>query len=1007
LFLYRKTTIFRVSSIVLELRLKRLLLPVLLLCAAPLWAFLFAPGTRLKVVSTEYFDIIYSDRTEESAFHLAAEADKIYEQVAALLKEEPSLRIPVVISDIEADTNGYTILYPYTKIVLYAVPPEPESSIGNTRDYLLYLFTHELTHAVSLNIRGPVWQFLRPVFGDYFTAPNDTWMMPMYMIEGVTVSFGSLKGYGRLNDPYIRQYLLQAALEDEFLTHPQASGALDRFPFSSSYYFYGGFFSHYLQETYGMESYADLWHETGKGWIIPGLAGAFRRVYGETLKKVWYIFQERFAWRGIPPKEPELLMNEPDYIIDLTGIDEDIYYISAYDKGVHAYNTVTGDDRFLTTLQNPEAASVDVSPDGRQLALGLLEDTEEGTMRITRIYDLEKQSFSGTAVPGMREGAFISGGLAGVLAQDNGTRLAVNRGGKTETLLEGSAGVVFGPLRELKPGVYVFLAHVNGKRDLYMYRDREGKTERIVLPLEGPAYPRGLSVHNGRIFFSFNNDSSLYRLGMINDGRLFIQEDPVSGGVFNPVIRDDRMFYTGLFARGWFLAGSPFAESDLTEAGQIVLEPSDAFSRPGAPKKVPEYEADADRDTYSPARYMAPEFVLPYINSGSVVIDNYGHIEVTGFDVFGLQTYISDPAEGNEISLAGGYAWRNPFADAAVEWNRTVSPVGMSLGLYDHLLYSDDMSDSYRQSSAALGVSMKDTDPVSGVRYGIELAARSDFSAPETTGITIPYNWQYSKQNYSAGFSADAGILLPSRTDLSVYTRGVLSAYGNLGSPLTLTRYFLSSVSAERTFPGYWGITGSTGLLYDTDPLPAVEVNLSAGGGNYHSFYPGFMDYEGFLLNGYTDYRFTDGLWKMEAKVIWAPPEIPLRFRFYGAWSPDDVFTTDGVRTFHCPSRYPVFTEFSNRGPLSTYYTGGDLELGLFNLEVQRKVWVFPLFLNRINMSAGYRAAYNGGPYYHSLFVRLGMTFSPLIGSYSRLHITMRFEGACSLTDGEFSFSLF
>ncbi len=980
---------------------------MLLLCAAPLGAFHFAPGTRLKVVRTEYFDIIYSDRTEESAFHLAAEADRIYEQVAVLLGEEPSLRIPVVVSDIEADTNGYTILYPYTKIVLYDVPPEPESSIGNARDYLLYLFTHELTHAVSLNIRGPLWQFIRPVFGDYFTAPNDTWMMPMSMIEGVTVSFESLEGYGRLNDPYIRQYLLQASLEDEFLTAPQASGALDRFPFSSAYYFYGGFFSRYLQETYGMESYADLWHETGKGWIIPGLSGAFRRVYGERLKEEWDIFQEDFAWQGGPPKEPELLMEEPDYIIDLTGMGDNLYYISSYDNGVHAYDTVTGDDRFLTALQNPGAASVDVSADGKRLALGLLEDTEEGTMRVTRIYDLEKQVFSGTVVPGIRDSVFISGGLAGVLVQDNSTHLAVNRNGETQTLLEGPPGVVFGSLRELRPGVYVFLAQVDGERDLYIYHEKEGRTERIVLPLEGSAYPRGLRVHNGRIFFSFNNDLSLYRLGMITDGRLYIQDDPVSGGVFNPVVRDDRLFYAGLFARGWFLASSPFAESDLTEIGRIVLEPSDAFTRPGASGRSPEYEADVDGDTYSPAKYMAPEFVLPYISSGSVVLDNSGHIEVTGFDVVGLQTYISDPAEGNELSLAGGYAWRNPFADAAVEWNRTVSPVGISLGLYDNLLYSDDMYDSYRRSSVALGVSMKDTDPVSGIRYGIELAGRSDFSAPETEGETVPYNWQYSMQNYSAGFAADAGILLPSRTDLSLYTRGVLSAYGNPGSPLTFTRYFLSSVSAERTFPGYWNITGSTGLLYDMDPLPAVEINLSAGGGNFHSFYPGFMDHEGFFMNGYTDYRFTDGLWKVEAEVIWAPPEIPLFFRFYGAWSTGEVFTTDGVRRFYYPSRYPVFTEFSNRGPLSTYYTGGDLELGLFNLEVQRKAWFFPLFLNRINMAAGYRAAYNGGPYYHSLFARLGMTFSPLIGSYSRLHITMRFEAAYSLTDGEFSFSLF
>lgn len=986
--------------------MKKLLLPVLLLCTAPVWAFLFSPGTRLKTVSTEYFDIIFSERTEASAFHLASRVDDIYDRVAALLGEEPDMRIPVVLSDVEADPNGFAILYPDTKIVIYDVPPDPESSIGNYRDYLVYLFTHELTHAVSLNIRGSAWERVRGIFGDYYTAPNNTWMMPMHMIEGVTVSFESLEGNGRLNDPYIRQHLIQAALEDEFLTSPAASGALDQFPFASAYYFYGGHFSRYLQETYGMELYADLWEETGKGWIIPGFSGAFQRVYGKKLKDEWEAFAAGFVPEEEPGEPPAFLIETPDYIVDMAAHDRLLYYISGYSGGLHVLDTATGKNRFLLELENPVSTTMSLSADGSRLVLGLLENTAGGTRRVVRVYDLERRGFTDIVIPDLRQPSFVSGGIAGVLVRDGIISLGIHKNGEADILLKAPSGGVLGRIEEVTDGRYVFIANVEGRRDLYLYDEGSGAVNRIVLPLEGETWPRGMTVRDGKIFFTYNNDASFYRLGMIDGMRFYRQSGTVFGGVFHPAPAGDRLFHASLGSDGWYLAEYPEPVSGLISAGRIVLEPADAFLAPGRGGNGLGEEPPVSGE-YSALRGMAPHFVFPYVDPGTLVFDDEGRPRVNGLDFIGLQTYGADPAEGNEWSAYGGYVWRTPFAEAGFEVRNTSLPVGLSFRVSDSLVTSDNAGDSYRQSSLAAGFSLDRDNPVSGVRYGIRGNGGAMFGAPEESGDVGAYGWNYQDRTFSGNLTASAGFSPSPITDVSAVTRGSLTATGGVAGPLSISRQATLSLLGERSFTRHWSVTGEAGVLHYAEPLPAEEIRLSVRAGNLHALFPGFLDYEGISLTAGTDYRPADGLWKAEGNLVAAPPVLPVYLRMYGALSGGDVFTTDGVREFRYASRYPVFTEFSDRGPLSNFYTGGDVEVGLFNLEVQRKMWLLPLFLNRLNLSTGYRAAWNGGPYYHSAFARFGFTFSPLIGSYSRVHLSFTMEGAYSFTDGEFSFSFF
>ncbi|HON13156.1 MAG TPA: hypothetical protein PK897_03455, partial [Treponema sp.] len=137
-----------------------------------LWAPLaeaqnFKPFTRLFVVKTAHFDIIYPEQSRPTALRLASFADSVYDEVSSLLGISVKDRIPVTITPDTDDFNGYMNPFPYTHIVLFDTPMDIEWTAF--QDPLRSLFLHELTHAISLNSRGGVPSFLHDIFGSWVT----------------------------------------------------------------------------------------------------------------------------------------------------------------------------------------------------------------------------------------------------------------------------------------------------------------------------------------------------------------------------------------------------------------------------------------------------------------------------------------------------------------------------------------------------------------------------------------------------------------------------------------------------------------------------------------------------------------------------------------------------------------------------------------------------------------------------------------------------------------------
>ena len=71
----------------------------------------------------------------------------------------------VILVDQTDLSNGWATPVPYNTIEITAVPPPPESLIGNTTDWLELVFTHEYTHILHLDRSRGFMQGVRRVFG--------------------------------------------------------------------------------------------------------------------------------------------------------------------------------------------------------------------------------------------------------------------------------------------------------------------------------------------------------------------------------------------------------------------------------------------------------------------------------------------------------------------------------------------------------------------------------------------------------------------------------------------------------------------------------------------------------------------------------------------------------------------------------------------------------------------------------------------------------------------------
>lgn len=568
---------------------------IALLALTFLCAGLFAHGgmlsgeKKLRLIKTKWFDIIYPERCEASAAILYEKADQVYDEVTAQYGLTPAFRMPVVITPAVDQFNAFWTAVPYNHIAIYDTGSSGASDLAVFSETLISTFRHELTHAVTFNMKNGFWSALDKVFGDEFAPGMLT--VTTGMAEGATVASESAAGEGRLNDEYAKHYVKQAKIEDKFPSYHDVSGAADVSPGGSPYFFNGAFHG-WLQDKYGLQAYAEFWYRVvnGKNFTI---AGAFKKAFGIKLKKAWAQFEEEY-------EVPQVAANpvragqaqdffEPaasDYsnLNNAGSLYESLSVSASSDRLIWMDNfgsrvfMADADDKVRELFSLRGLSTVRLSNDGRFIAAGYMSDSFPTVSARVKIYDIETHSFFTVKDKGLKEAAILCGQDGYYLiaqkyfAQQYSIalyKINLNGEGRRITTVEPYSELLLGP--ETTP--YAFTPLENGSF-AWLKKERLNYSLCISSPdgsqLSEFAFPKGMAVRslsacdgaaseNATIsfYFSYAQKGTLPRAGRLEltaDGgaagaQLFLSSSDISGGVFEPLFWNGKLVYIGEFYR--------------------------------------------------------------------------------------------------------------------------------------------------------------------------------------------------------------------------------------------------------------------------------------------------------------------------------------------------------------------------------------------------------------------------------------------------------------------------
>jgi hypothetical protein len=539
------------------------------------------------------------------------------------------------------------------------------------------------------------------------------WNAPLFMVEGVTVSFESLDGTGRANDPRTKQYLRQAVHENKFLTPFQASGVYDIRP-DGYWYEYGGLFSKWLQQNYGMEKYSQLWKEMGKDGKFSfflyrsGYYSIFKNVYGVDFLDEWNRFGASFALDGLETNEYELsskkysYFSEREYFISsLTARKNNLYFIESSEAKIGVYDTLTGKTETFNAASG--IYDIDVSADGKRMLLSGYRYIGDRATAVVTEHNTNNGWKTGIAINGLYKARYFRDGVIGIRSALHNNCIVYEKfDGESEVLFTGNETLMFSGPQVIDDERIVFIASRDGKRELWLfnYASRElFKIENTQDDNEYWAYMRDLNVSEGKLFFGHNSDDRMYKLGMIDletmqavfSGRDF------SGGVLSPVSADGTVYYLATFVSRNSLMRFP-ETADSLSGNKVNLQLTKLDNQ--------NYRIASDQPytgaskPYIGLRYTNPfQFWFPF---PLIRVNENGSLKVDGVGIFSI---MQDPIDMNSISFLA-YA-DVPYKMAMIDqfqWQNTGMGFPLMLTLSDKVIESED--DTYRYTSASLSGSI-------------------------------------------------------------------------------------------------------------------------------------------------------------------------------------------------------------------------------------------------------------------------------------------------------------
>ncbi len=636
--------------------MKRWILFFLFLFSFLYGEFLFENASNLRQISTKYFEIIYSEESSNTMKRLLTYADKEYDRLIKLFGVKfPELITIVVTPDVEL-INGMFSSVPYNTIILYDYLDD--ASLLPFDDYFYNLFLHELTHAVSLNLRNEVWYFFRKIFGNW-VSPHEL-QVPAWMIEGVTVSMESEDGDGRSNDPEKKAILAQHLIEKKFQRVDQVANMKPYPKRSGLHYIYGGLFNTYLQKKYGWDRYRMLWYNNNNLIIPYTFWFSFYGIYGNSVDEEWKNFSKNFVINDV--KNPEVKVVKKGLIGVLRTDGKSLYFSELKKRRIYEMD------------KNKVRMIIDQSGDffiSKSNLLYLKEMTliSKTYKTKTKVFDLSKRRFLNISYKIFDIDEDKK--LVGIERDKHSTILVAIENGEKKILLKGNETTFFYSPIIVGEKIYFILIESN-KRSIACLDN--GKLFLYKLP-ENVWLDR-LYRQNDKILFNyFLKDSvSLSRLGIldIDDDICYLQDEDYNGGVYYPVVLENDLYYI----------------RRMTDYDEIVVMkdyPAKINFKTVTLEKM-EYSIKGKEDIdinlvskpYNPLPYILPHYSVPLFVPGAL----FG---IEDYSISFLYTSSTTPTLENSYEIMF-YSLGTPFYhNSTTSWNfrwyNNSLPVQISLGM--------------------------------------------------------------------------------------------------------------------------------------------------------------------------------------------------------------------------------------------------------------------------------------------------------------------------------------
>ena len=379
----------------------------LILPAFPSGGVLADSSLPLHVIRTEFFDIIFPEECADSAKKIEAVCDDYYLEITRLLETDAYQRFPVTITRSVEVLNAYYAAVPYNRIVLFDTLPS--TSLDMYEDTIQSVFYHELTHAVTYNMKASV---LRK-FSFIADCLNPAWLsITTFWAEGATVSFESKGRGGRLNDPFSTQIVNQSKIESRFPGWRDVTGARDTYPGGTDAYMFGSMFACYLQETYGMSKYAEFWKNAGSRLTPSFVAGVFEKTYGMSIGSAWDDFEKTLDVRSAEKNAAVLsqkksIVSTFDVFFDRENMETKIAYFDSASSALRLLlldsdGRVKKNKKLLSVTNLTRLA---FSPDGEKLALSRNIE-KKNSKSVLAVYDIKKGKYVQHNESGVRDSFF-------------------------------------------------------------------------------------------------------------------------------------------------------------------------------------------------------------------------------------------------------------------------------------------------------------------------------------------------------------------------------------------------------------------------------------------------------------------------------------------------------------------------------------------------------------------------------------------------------------------------